>query len=517
MKSFAARLRGACQLMRLLIAALLFACLPGRALSAWHVEVALGPSVVEADLTGRLFVFFSKATEGPPYSGPNWFSPDPFFGRDVAHVRSGDVLVIDDRADGFPGPLSELPFGQYRVQALLDIDQDHANHAEGVGNYYSEVVEFPWPNDGPPPDAGVLRLTLGERISPREFPQQPWLHEIALPSPMLSEFLRREVLHRATVVLPAGYESQPERRYPVVYIIPGFGGDHYPNPNQVAAPPAPLEGEADFIRVLLSGQCKWGHHVYADSATNGPRGTSLIEELIPHIDANFRTVAAPAGRFVTGHSSGGWSSLWLQVRYPETFGGVWSTAPDPVDFRDYQQVDLYADPPLSLYDDEQGQERPIARRGDTPVLWYRSFGRMDDVLCRGGQLRSFEAVFSPLGPDGQPRQLWDRQTGRIDPQVARAWANYDIRLVIERDWERLRPLLAGKLHIWAAEYDTFYLEGAVRRLAETLQSLGSDAQVTIVPGADHGSLLSPDLLHTIRLQMTEHFQAGQTATPAASQ
>ena len=47
-------------------------------------------------------------------------------------------------------------------------------------------------------------------------------------------------------------------------------------------------------------------------------------------------VADPRASFVGGHSSGGWSSLWLQVAYPETFGGVWSTSPDPVDFRDWQ-------------------------------------------------------------------------------------------------------------------------------------------------------------------------------------
>ena len=73
------------------------------------------------------------------------------------------------------------------------------------------------------------------------------------------------------------------------------------------------------------------------SAKNGPRGAALIKELIPEIDKRYRTVDASTARFVTGHSSGGWSSLWLQVNYPETFGGVWSTAPDPVDFRDYRR------------------------------------------------------------------------------------------------------------------------------------------------------------------------------------
>ena len=259
----------------------------------------------------------------------------------------------------------------------------------------------------------------------------------------------------------------------------------------------------EFIRVVLDAQCEWGHHVFADSATNGPRGQALLEELIPHIDATVRTMATPSARFLRGHSSGGWSSLWLMVNFPDSFGGVWSTAPDPVDFRDYQGVDLYADPPLSLYFDEHGERRPIARRRGEPVLWYEDFGRMDDVIARGGQLRSFEAVFSPLGDDGLPLQLWDRIDGRIDPTVASAWRDYDIRLVIQRNWDQLAEKLAGKIHIITGSLDTFYLNGAVERLAESLSELGSDAQIEIVDGADHGSVLRSEPAQRIRAEMVE--------------
>src|SRR5690606_33809244 len=94
-----------------------------------------------------------------------------------------------------------------------------------------------------------------------------------------------------------------------------------------------------------------------------------------------------------------------------------------------------------------GQRRPIARRGTTPVLWFDSFGKMDDCIGRGGQLRSFEAVFSPLDESGLPRKLWHRQTGRIDPEVAQDWLKYDIRLILERNWPQLEPKLRGKLHV----------------------------------------------------------------------
>lgn len=466
-------------------------------------RVTLDDAVCDRPIQGRLFLFTSSKSIGEPRMGPSWFTPEPFFAIDVSEFAPGQSRTLDDSADGFPGPLSQLPSGKHRVQALLDHDFYSPFPGRGVGNFYSDVMEVDVRDDV----SLELSLILNRAVEPPPAAKKNVGDEIALRSELLSEFHRRDVTEPATVVLPASYEQEPGRHYPVVYEIPGFGGTHYNS----RKPEPPADGETEFIRVKLSGACKWGHHVYADSATNGPRGEALVKELIPYVDQSYRTVAEPRGRFVTGHSSGGWSSLWLQVNYPETFGGVWSTAPDPVDFRDYQQVDLYAHPPLSLYVDEQGGRRPIARRGNQPVLWYDSFGKMDDVLGRGGQLRSFEAVFSPLDELGLPRKLWNRTTGRIDPEVARTWQQYDLRLIVERDWPRLAPLLAGKLHIFTGELDTFYLEGAVRRLAETLESLGSDAQIEIVPGKDHANLLTPQLMGRIRREMSAAFISRQPA------
>ena len=81
-------------------------------------------------------------------------------------------------------------------------------------------------------------------------------------------------------------------------------------------------------------------------------------------------------------------------------------------------------------------------------LFYRPFSDMEEYMGRGGQLGSFEAVFSPRGTDGKPRQLWDRKTGEINSEVAAAWEKYDIRLVLERNWKSLGPKLAGKIHVY---------------------------------------------------------------------
>ncbi len=467
-------------------------------------SVQLSPEIAEEPVTGRLLVFLTQRSMGEPRMGPNWFRPEPFFAIDVKNVRPGESRTIDDRADAFPEKLSKLPAGSYRIQAVLHHNLDSPKPGQGPGNFYSDVTATRL--DGAA--SGSIELVLTRTVPRRPFPESDRVKEVALRSKMLSKFHRRDVIQRAAVILPESYAENPERRYPVIYSIPGFGGNHFPKSSSPRE--SGVEG-VEFIRVMLDPQCQWGHHVFANSATNGPRGDALIEELIPHIDAKYRTVAAQrsgritAARFLTGHSSGGWSSLWLQVSYPDTFGGVWSISPDPVDFRDFQQVDLYADPPLSLYRDAQGDRRPIARFGETPMLWYETFGQMDDCLGRGGQLRSFEAVFSPLGPNGLPRKLWDRQTGRIDPAAAKAWRQYDIGLLLEENWKTLGPKLRGKIHIATGTLDTFYLEGAVELLAETLERLESDAEIEIVPGRDHSNILFPNRNETNRRQMAEAF------------
>jgi hypothetical protein len=190
------------------------------------------------------------------------------------------------------------------------------------------------------------------------------------------------------------------------------------------------------------------------------------------------------------------------VTYPDFFGGVWSTSPDPVDFRDFQRVDIY-DPKQNLFVDEKGESRPLARRGKDVLVRYKPFSDMEVVMGRGGQLFSFEAVFSPRGKDGKPAPLWDRTTGVIDPAIAKSWSRYDIRLILEQNWKTLGPKLAGKVHVYMGAEDTFYLEGATCLLQESQKKLGSDAVIEIFPGRDHGNLLDAALRKRIASEMAK--------------
>ena len=88
----------------------------------------------------------------------------------------------------------------------------------------------------------------------------------------------------------------------------------------------------------------------------------------------------------------------------------------------------------------------------------------------GQQWDIWEAVYSPVGPDGYPQRIWDKTSGVIDPEVAAHWReNYDLRHILERDWSKLGSSLQGKLHVYVGDMDNYYLNNAVRHLEEFLE------------------------------------------------
>jgi hypothetical protein len=457
-------------------------------------EVTFPASLRRAPITGRVYVFLAQPSSSvEPSFGPQWFSPQPFFAKDVQNWKPGDPLDIDGTADGFPTPLDTLEPRRYRIQAVARLNRDTHKIGSGEGNLFGPVVAA----ELDPARPRTVTLNLDRAVPPRTFTPTDRIKLAEFASPVLSSFLHRPIKHRAAVILPEGFRAgatPPGQKLPALYIIPGFGGDHF-MARRIAQDERYAFGK-DLIRIVLDPDCGTGHHVFADSATNGPRAIALVEEFIPYLEQNFPIVADPRARFLTGHSSGGWSSLWLQITFPDRFAGTWSTSPDPVDFRDFQGINIYA-LGENMYRDRAGNYRPIARMGKTPAIYYDRFSRMDDVVGWGSQLGSFEAVFSPLDRQGKPRKLWNRATGAIDPLAAKAWEKYDVNLVLERNWTKLAPTLKGKLHVITGGLDTFYLEGAVKLLKESLARLGSDATVEIIADRDHGNVLTRDLARRI--------------------
>ena len=464
--------------------------------------------------TGRVYLIFSRNNQ-QPRQGPGWFNPEQFVARDGENWSPGVPLMFAGTSPnkvagpgrlkagpilGYPGPLSKMKLAGYRAQAVVRFNPNDREIGVGPGNGYSNVTTLGDDDSQPKVDFQVTRL-----VKAKPFAETEWSKLLDVPSKLLTQFHKRPVSLRAAVILPASYREQPKRRYPVILTIPGFGGTHHGG-----STPRPVaernEGGVEFLRVVLDPSCRLGHHVFADSANNGPVGEALTTELIPALNKRFRTIPKATARFLTGHSSGGWSSLWLQVTYPEVFGGTWSTAPDPVDFRDFQRINLYRSGE-NMYVDGQGERRPLARVNGQVRLWYKGFAEMEWVLGHGRQVHSVEAVFSPRNADGKPRLLWDRKTGRVDLQTARTWENYDIRLVLERNWKTLGPRLKGKLHVFMGDVATFYLEGATIRLKKSLAALGSDAVVEIHKDRDHFNLMRGGLRQRIRKEMAAAFLA----------
>jgi|SRR5579884_256472 len=311
---------------------------------------------------------------------------------------------------------------------------------------------------------------------------EPQYLHVQMPSALLSQFWGQEVDMDAYVLLPDSYYKEPQKRYPVLYWIQGFGGVGQIDVRSELDFQRPMRRlHREFIVVLLNGMFDGGDQEFADSANNGPWGDALTTELIPKTEARFRAIGTPDERFVVGHSSGGWSALWLQVAYPDLFGAEWSLSPDPVDFRNFTGPDLTRIPPQNFFTDPAGRDYTIdgqtLRRFVVGAGWERQ------------QFESFDAVFSPRAADGKPEPLFDRKTGVIDPNVERYWEeHYDIARILRDRWAALGPKLRGKLHIIVGTRDEFHLDAPVALLQQELERLGSDAEIDFANGADHSGV-----------------------------
>lgn len=482
---------------------------PANAAGPLRFEVSFPAVVREAPVTGRVLLFLSRSTTGEPRRA-SFSSLGPVYAVDVKDLKPGEPAVFDPakftapEALAFPTPLGRLEPGPYRAQVVIDLDTTQRDYNAGPGNLYSLPVTCELKRT----NSGTFTLVADQVVKSTPPADTDWVKLVDLPSPILTAFHGRPVSQGAAVILPSTYATEPTRRYPVIYVVPGFGGRHTSAWNWISTPEGLRwqKGEVALqaIRVILDPDMPLGHTVFANSANNGPVGDALVQELIPEIERRFRAIPAMGARFVTGHSSGGWSSLWLQVAYPDTFGGCWSTSPDPVDFRAFQTMDLYAD--KNGFWTTAGQARAVSRSRVKAEVTYPELALWEYVTGYGGQLDSFDAVFSPRGPDGRPAQVMDKLSGAINPAVVEHWRRYDIRLVLEQNWAKLGPKLRGKLHILTGTWDTFYLNPAVELLRDFLKTTSYDGYIELLPG-DHGNAITPAIRRRIDDEMARAFAA----------
>lgn len=466
------------------------------------VPVTVAPALGD-HFSGRLIVFAERAQPNAKPADAVDFSPFEPTGasiaaRDVSDLGPATVAQIDGETDAFPAPLSSLPPGTYRVQAVLDRNHDYNYAGRDEGDLVSKVVEVTLPGKlptitldsvVPAPDPAAM---LG-RLSPSERPKVEaalaQLKPIDFQSTALTAFRGTPVAIHGWIALPPGYDGKA--KFPTVYSDSGFGGTLASERMQAARTETMMADGSlpPMIWVFLDHSGATGTNEFADSANNGPWGKALTEELIPSLERQYAMDATARGRFLTGHSSGGWSTLWLQVRYPRVFGGSWPTSPDPSDFHDFTNIDLYA-PDANFYRDTKGQPIPLVRDHGKVIATMEQFARAEAVLGPyGGQIASFEWVFSPRGADGRPVPVFDRATGKVDPKVVAYWHdNYDIANIVVRDAAALRPDLDGKIHLTVGTADTFYLDGAAHLLEAAMAKARIGASFTYLPDKTHFDL-----------------------------
>jgi Putative esterase len=457
-------------------------------------QVKLGPQFT-APVSGRLLVFLTAGT-GAKEVDADPFHPNAVYvtAKEISNLKPGAAVDIDTDDLVFPEPFSSLKPGDYQAQAVLDVDHTYNYSGRGAGDLIGEVTTLKnWtPGQGSEPSLTITHVLPAPEPRMKLTPEQTQSEHLEeFVSPSLTKFFGRPISIRAWVVLPPGYSEHASEHYPTVYWTQGFtatlpytkyiGATLYTRMAQGKMPP--------MIWVMLDESWTTGTHEFADSVNNGPWGKALITEFIPYLEAKYRMDAKVSGRFLQGHSSGGWATLQLQVNYPKIFGGTWSTSPDPSDFHDFTGVDLYA-PHANVYHRADGSSYPLVRDHEKVMGTFEQFAKMERVLGDyGGQLGSFEWVFSPRGGDGRPLKMFNRDTGDVDPKVVEYWHDhYDLAHIVATDWAQRGADLRGKIHLFVGTADTFYLDGAAHKLDAVLRSLNADAHITFIDNRTHFDL-----------------------------
>ncbi len=508
--------------------------------SKFNIAVSFDETVSTESKDGRLLLMLSTDDgKEPRFQINDGLSTQLIFGMNVDGMSASESITFDETVFGYPYPsLSDVPPGEYNVQALLHVyetfnlstghnvklpmDNGEGQHWNtSPGNLFSKPFKIKVGENG----IENISVVMDQEIPPIPEPEDTeWIKHIKIKSEKLSEFYGRDMYLGAHVLLPKGFEEHPEAKYPLMvfhgHFPSDFGGFRTtpPDPNLEPEYSArfDLDGyniiqqqeaydfykrwnEPDFPRFLIieiQHPTPYYDDSYAvNSASQGPYGDAITYELIPEIEKQFRGMGEGWSRFLYGGSTGGWEALAVQVKYPEEYNGCFAACPDPIDFRAYCLTNIYEDDNAYYYDSSHKQlEVPSHRNylGDIQST-LRQGNHLELVLgdkSRSGQQWDiWEATYSPQGDDGYPVRIWDKMTGDIDHEVAEYWKeNYDLRHIMERDWDKLGPQLKGKIHIYCGDMDNYYLNNAVYLMEDFLESTTEpyyDGEVLYGDRAEH--------------------------------
>ncbi|WP_268035150.1 hypothetical protein [Algoriphagus sp. PAP.12] len=477
------------------------------------IAIKIAPELQKGLKDGRLLFILSNDKEKEPrFSISDDAATAQVFGMDIENYSPEKEIYLDLESFGYPVEnIQDLKEGSYNMQAFI-IKYETFNRGDGhtvklamdqgegrrwnstPGNIYSTPINIDFKN------GSSIEITVDQEIPPVTEPEDTeYIKHIKIKSDLLSKFWGRDMYLGAHVLLPEGFEENPNQYYPLMvfhgHFPSDFGGFR-------TIPPDPELSDEDysarfgiygyqkiqqqeaydfykkwtspdfkrFIIIEIQHANPFYDDSYAVNSENlGPYGDAITYELIPYIEEQFRGIGEGWSRFLYGGSTGGWEALAVQVLYPDEYNGCFAACPDPIDFRAYTTINLYEDE-NAYY--QKGEFRETLRPGHRDSLGHVSAMVRDmnlkELAIGGPETRSgeqfdiWQAVYSPVGKDGYPKPIWDKKTGEIDPTVADFWReNYDLRYIMERDWETLGPKLAGKVHIYCGDMDNYYLNNAV--------------------------------------------------------
>ena len=442
-------------------------------------SVSYSESVFDKAFTGKVLLYLSK-DHHEPMKAVVGFEQFPCLAIDVKNVQPGKAVLFDDKAISYPAILSNMERSEYYVQAVWDRNLAGRAISESPGNIYSKPIKVKFTGDR----KKIFPIQCDEVIPEKVFKDTKFIKELKVQSTLLSTFYHKQFFLAGVVALPAIYYEQPQKKFPLVITVRGWGNDYHEQSGDSTS-----RGRLDSlpaIIVLLDGNCQLGHSVYANSDNNGPWGDALVKEFIPELEKQYRCDGA---RFLRGHSSGGWAALWLQTHYPSFFTACAASLPDPVDFRDFHKVNLYEGD--NMFYTKDSSLRRLASVSGLPWIFQKHGWQMEHVIYRGEQKHSYEAVFSRRGVDGNPESICDPLTGEINKKVLEHWKNYDISLYLRSNWNKLQKDLQGKIRVSVGNQDNFFLTNAVHLLENEMRNLNTGFVFAYYPG-DHFTVFTTD-------------------------
>jgi len=298
------------------------------------------------------------------------------------------------------------------------------------------------------------------------------LDETVIDSPALRENPLGDPAERPLwVYCPPGYDDDPGRRYPAIYVIQGYTGTIGMWRNRTPFRPTVIERVDDLFAgagspppalvVFVDAWTSYGGSQYVDSPGTGRYHTYLCEDVVGFVDANWRTLASRDHRGISGKSSGGFGAMITPMLRPDLFGGLATHAGDAL----YELCYLAeVGKVVRALRDEYG--------GSYEKFWedFRSrvaFTKDSDALLV--MYYGVAACFS-ADEDGTVRLPFELSTGRLLPDVWQRWLDWDPVRMVPRYAGALRSLRA----IWvdAGRRDQYFLDLGAQAFVDELKAIG---------------------------------------------